>query len=137
MQSTLSQQQSSLWRTAITQATYTQSSTTCSVRQLRTCTGPNTLGPCAEATSLHDVLEQLEPISARHGLAEAAGMKDLICQHKEVQQQIAEAKQRVARLQLVEEVERRQHSYESWLEHGTTATEMRLDSLTELCCMFV
>lgn len=81
------------------------------------------------------MLEQLEPISARHGLAEAAGMKDLICQHKEVQQQIAEAKQRVARLQLVEEVERRQHSYESWLEHGTTATEARLDSLTELCCM--
>lgn len=80
------------------------------------------------------MLEQVEPISARHGLAEAAGMKDLIRQHKEVQQQIAEAKQRVARLELVDEVERRQHSYESWLAHGATATELRLDSVPKLCC---
>lgn len=124
----------SLSRTAITQAIYTDCSTTCSVQQLCTCTAPNTLCPCAEATSLHGVLEQLEPISARHGLAEVAGMKDLIRQHREVQQQIAEAKQRVARLKLVKEVERRQHSYESWLEQGATATDLRLDSVPKLCC---
>lgn len=75
---------------------------------------------CADATRLHEVLEQLQPISARHGVSEAAGMGDLIWQHKEVQQQIAEAKQRAARLQLVADVERRQAHFEACLSAGVT-----------------
>ena len=66
------------------------------------------------------MLEQLQPISARHGLSEAAGMNDLIQQHKQVQQQIAEAKQRAARLQLVADVERRQAHFEACLSAGVT-----------------
>ena len=85
-----------------------------------TCTVSDTPCVCADATRLLELLEQIQPISARHGLSEAASMSDLVRQHKEVQQQIAEAKQRAARLQLVADVERRQAHYEACLSAGLT-----------------
>jgi len=51
---------------------------------------------CAEVAKLHDALEQLEPVSEKHGITAAAGMTNLIKQHKVVQQQIAAAKHRAA-----------------------------------------
>lgn len=86
--------------------------------QFGTCTVPETAYLCADAARLHDILEQLEPVSVRRGLSEAAGMSDLIRQHKEVQQQIAEAKQRAAKLQLVADVEKQQAHFEACLSAG-------------------
>ena len=88
-------------------------------QQLHICTISGTRCICADATRLHGVLEQLQPISARHGLSEATGMSDLISQHKEVQQQIAEAKQRAAWLHLVADVEKRQAHFEACLSAGS------------------
>lgn len=74
----------------------------------------------ADAARLHDVLEQLEPISQRQGLSAPAGMSDLIWQHKELQQQIAETQQRAAKLRLVADVEKRQAQFEACLSAGRT-----------------
>ncbi|KAL3153383.1 hypothetical protein ABBQ38_011722 [Trebouxia sp. C0009 RCD-2024] len=72
-------------------------------------------GSAEDAARLHDVLEQLEPISQRQGLSAPAGMSDLIWQHKELQQQIAETQQRAAKLRLVADVEKRQAQFEACL----------------------
>lgn len=45
-------------------------------------------------------------------------MTDLIRQHKEVQQQIAEAKERAVKLQLVADLEQRQAHFEACLSAG-------------------
>lgn len=73
---------------------------------------------CIDAIRVHEIIEQLEPMSERHGLSEAAGMTDLIRQHRQVQQQIEEAKQRAAKLQLVADLEKRQAHFESCLSAG-------------------
>lgn len=88
-----------------------------------------TLCLCADAARLHDVLEQLEPISERHRLSAAAGMSNLIHHHKALQQQIAETQQRAAKLQLVAEVEKRQAQFEACLSAGMTTL-----SLLGSCC---
>lgn len=72
-------------------------------------------GSAEDAARLHDVLEQLEPISQRQGLSAPAGMSDLISQHKALQQQIAETQQRAAKLRLVADVEKRQAHFEACL----------------------
>ena len=78
--------------------------------------------PCADAARLHEVLQQLEPISQRQGLSAAAGMGDLISQHKALQQQIAETQQRAAKLRLVADVEKRQAQFEACLSAGITTS---------------
>lgn len=47
-----------------------------------------------------------------------AGITDLIKQHKDVQQQIAEARQRAAKLELVADLEKRQAHFEACLSAG-------------------
>lgn len=67
---------------------------------------------------LHDALEQLGPVSEKHGIMGTAGSTDLIKQHKDVQQQIADAKQRAAKLELVADLEKRQAHFEACLSAG-------------------
>lgn len=77
-----------------------------------------TFAGIAEVANLHDALEQLAPISEKHGIIGAAGMTALIKQHKDVLQQIAEAKQQVAKLELVADLEGRQTHFEACLSAG-------------------
>lgn len=87
-----------------------------------------TLSPCgfeqknwlayAEVAKLHDALEQLGPVSEKHGIMGTSGISDLIKQHKDVQQQIADAKQRAAKLELVADLEKRQAHFEACLSAG-------------------
>ncbi len=67
---------------------------------------------------LHDALEQLGPVSEKRGIIGTAGITDLIKQHKDVQQQIANAKQRAAKLELVADLEKRQAHFEACLSAG-------------------
>ncbi len=71
---------------------------------------------------LHDALEQLGPVSEKHGIIGTAGITDLIKQHKDVQQQIADAKQRAAKLELVADLEKRQAHFEACLSAGVYVT---------------
>ena len=72
----------------------------------------------ADITQLHDVLKQLQPISQHQSLHEAAAIADLIAQHSGVQQQIAEAQQLEARLQLVADSEQKRPHFEACLDAG-------------------
>ena len=72
----------------------------------------------AEIVKLHGILEELEPVSERHGLTEAADITDLIKQHNEVQQQITAAKHRAAQLEVVADLEKRQAHFEACLSAG-------------------
>ena len=83
----------------------------------------------AEAASLHDILEQLAPISEQHGLSAVGGMTDLIKQHKEVQQQITEAQERAAKLEIVAELEKRQAHFEACLSAGESHSCLQLPAL--------
>ncbi len=67
---------------------------------------------------LHGALEQLGPVSEKHGIIGTAGITDLIKQHKDVQQQIADARQRAAKLELVADLEKRQAHFEACLSVG-------------------
>ena len=67
---------------------------------------------------LHDAIEQLGPVSDKHGTIGTAGITDLIKQHKDVQQQMADAKQRAAKLELVADLEKRQAHFEACLSAG-------------------
>ena len=71
---------------------------------------------------LHDALEQLGPVSDKHGIIGTAGITDLVKQHKDVQQQIADAKQRAAKLELVADLEKRQAHFEACLSAGVYVT---------------
>ena len=59
-------------------------------------------------------------------------MTDLIRQHKEVQQQIVEAQQRAAKLQLVADLEQRQAHFEACLSAGEGCSCNTLHSLHSL-----
>ncbi|DBA76382.1 TPA: hypothetical protein ACH3X1_010090 [Trebouxia sp. C0004] len=72
-------------------------------------------GSPEEVAKLHDALQQLGPVSEKHGIIGSAGMTDLIQQHKDVQQQIADAKQRAAKLEVVADLEKRQARFEACL----------------------
>ena len=72
----------------------------------------------ADITQLHDVLKQLQPVGQHQSLHEAAAIADLIAQHDGVQQQITEAQQREARLQLVANLEQKQAHFEACLDAG-------------------
>ena len=71
---------------------------------------------------LHDALEQLGPVSEKHGITGTVGITDLIKQHKDVQQQIADAKQRAAKLGVVADLEKRQAHFEACLSAGVCIT---------------